>query len=144
MKISQVSWELKPAVWLLSPCHKWGYPKNAWFVRENPMKMDDFWVPPFTETPISEITPVLCVHFLPLNSAKQPLQHQSFLFCITHSVTLCSWQQFPIGVFRSLSQKLRPRPQSVRCTNTARTPPKRTATLFPAKQPRVGSAKGSI
>ena len=31
--------------------HKWGT-QNGWFIRENPIKMDDLGVPPFEETPI--------------------------------------------------------------------------------------------
>ena len=34
---------------------KWGYPKNGWFVVENTIKMDNLGVPPFQETPISNL-----------------------------------------------------------------------------------------
>ena len=30
---------------------KSGYPQNEWFIRENPIKMDDLKVPLFVETP---------------------------------------------------------------------------------------------
>ena len=33
--------------------HKWGIPKNGWFIRETPIKTDDLGVPPFMESSIS-------------------------------------------------------------------------------------------
>ena len=43
-----------------------GAPKNSWFLREDPIKMDDLGVPPFMEThmetTICEIEYAVCQH----------------------------------------------------------------------------------
>ena len=33
-----------------------GVPKNRWFIKDYPIKMDDLGIPPFQETPIYNYT----------------------------------------------------------------------------------------
>ena len=47
--------EVLPAHWMhlsFGGFHQWGYPRAGWFIRENPIKIADFGVPPFMDTSI--------------------------------------------------------------------------------------------
>ena len=56
-------------IYIYMGVHKWGYPKNGWFIRENPTKMDVLGVPLFQETTIClsfcervSLSLSLCIH----------------------------------------------------------------------------------
>ena len=48
---------------------KIGVPQNAWFIMENPIKMDDLGAPLFLETP------VLCNYTIPTVSPVSPVSN---------------------------------------------------------------------
>ena len=72
---------MKKTIWVFP---KIVVPQNGWFIRENPIKMDDLRVPLFLETPISNQLEFSGHYFLEGKKIKF-LKYQSLLFSVKGS-----------------------------------------------------------